>query len=141
MTILNSVESTKAFGEELGRKCQGGEIFALYGELGAGKTQFVKGLARGLNFSGEVTSPTFTLVHEYLGGRIPIYHFDLYRIADSKEAQRFGIEEYLSGEGVCVIEWPEKIKEMLPESAQHWRIKILTLVERQIERQDVKSSY
>ena len=110
----------------------GGEIFALHGVLGAGKTQLVKGLARGLGYAGEVTSPTFTIIHEYVGGRLPLYHIDLYRIADAAAALHLGIEEYLPSAGVTVIEWPERIAELLPPSSRHWRMEIASLTERTI---------
>ncbi len=88
LTILSSVEAAQAF-RKAGRPVSlGGEVFALHGVLGAGKTQLVKGLARGLGFEGDVTSPTFTIIHEYLGGRLPIYHIDLYRIQSEKDAMR-----------------------------------------------------
>jgi tRNA threonylcarbamoyladenosine biosynthesis protein TsaE len=89
-------------------------VLALCGELGAGKTQFVKGLAAGLGYQGDVTSPTFTLIHEYLGGRLPLYHFDFYRLDTEDEAIRLGLEEYLAGDGVCVIEWADKFPGVLP---------------------------
>src|SRR5476651_2689598 len=99
LTILNSVEVAQAFGESWAADLVGGEIFALSGVLGAGKTQLVKGLARGLGFPGQVTSPTFTLVNEYFGGRLPLYHIDLYRVDSEQEAAAFGVEEYLPGVG------------------------------------------
>ena len=91
-----------------------GDVLALSGDLGAGKTQFVKGLAAGLRYRAEVTSPTFTLIHEYIGGRLPLYHFDFYRIESEDEALRLGLEEYLAGDGVCVIEWGDKFPGLLP---------------------------
>lgn len=93
---------------------QPGDVIALVGELGAGKTHFVKGLADGLGYMGEVTSPTFTLIHEYLGGLMPLYHFDFFRIENEQEALDIGIEDYLSSDGVCVIEWADKLAELLP---------------------------
>ena len=136
MTILNSVAVAQAFGERWAANLKGGEIFALSGVLGAGKTQLVKGLARGLGYRGEVTSPTFTLVNEYVGGRLPLIHIDLYRINDEAEAVAFGIEDYLPGPGVTVIEWPEKILNLLPLTTQHWEIQVASLTERIIERMD-----
>jgi tRNA threonylcarbamoyladenosine biosynthesis protein TsaE len=118
LTILNSVAVAQAFGERWAADLKGGEIFALTGVLGAGKTQLVKGLARGLGYRGEVTSPTFTLVNEYVGGRLPLIHIDLYRIDSEAEAVAFGIEEYLPSRGVTVVEWPEKIAGLLPPSTQ-----------------------
>lgn len=134
LTILNSVEAAQAFGENWATDLVGGEVFALYGVLGAGKTQLVKGLARGLGFRGDVTSPTFTIVHEYRGGRLPVYHLDLYRIADEKAALAIGVEEYLPSDGVTVIEWPEKIASYLPPQTQHWELEVASLTERVIKR-------
>jgi tRNA threonylcarbamoyladenosine biosynthesis protein TsaE len=131
LTILNSVETAQAFGEGWAADLKGGEVFALSGVLGAGKTQLVKGLARGLGYVGHVTSPTFTLVNEYLGGRLPLYHIDLYRITSEKEALAFGIEEYLPVEGaVTVVEWPELIAGLLPAGTHEWEIQVASLTER-----------
>jgi len=134
LTILNSAEAAQAFGESWSSGLVGGEIFALHGVLGAGKTQLVKGLARGLGYRGDVTSPTFTLVHEYAGGRLPIYHLDLYRVEDMQAALNLGIEEYLPSEGVTIIEWPESIAEILPAQTQHWVLEVASLTERVIKR-------
>jgi tRNA threonylcarbamoyladenosine biosynthesis protein TsaE len=134
LTILNSAEAAQAFGESWAADLVGGEVFALYGVLGAGKTQLVKGLARGLGYLGDVTSPTFTLVHEYVGGRLPLYHLDLYRIADEQAALQTGVEEYLPSNGVTVIEWPETIASLLPADTRHWRIEIASLTERTIHK-------
>jgi tRNA threonylcarbamoyladenosine biosynthesis protein TsaE len=134
LTILNSVEAAQAFGESWAADLVGGEIFALSGVLGAGKTQLVKGLARGLGFRGEVTSPSFTLVNEYFGGRVPIYHIDLYRISEEKEAVAFGIEEYLPSAGVTVVEWPERIASLLPLETRRWELEVASLTERIIRK-------
>lgn len=134
LTILNSVEATQAFGESLAADLVGGEIFALHGVMGSGKTQLVKGLARGLGYRGDVTSPTFTLVHEYRGGRLPVYHLDLYRIKGEKEAIDIGLEEYLPSDGVTIVEWPERVAEILPPDAQHWELEVVSLTERVIRR-------
>ena len=109
-----------------------GAVIALTGDLGAGKTHLVKGIARGLGYEGEVTSPTFTLLHEYLGGRLPLYHLDLYRIQGAQEAVRFGVEDYLPSEGVTILEWPERIESLLPVQTQWWRIQILEDQSREI---------
>jgi tRNA threonylcarbamoyladenosine biosynthesis protein TsaE len=132
LTILSSIEATQTFGESWAREFTGGEIIALHGVLGAGKTQLVKGLARGLGFPGNVTSPTFTLIHEYRGGRLPIYHIDLYRIRSEKEAVDLGLEEYLPGDGVTVIEWPDRIPSLLPAQTRHWELEVVSLTERVI---------
>lgn len=134
LTILNNVEAAQAFGESWAANLVGGEIIALHGVLGAGKTQLVKGLARGLGFRGDVTSPTFTIVHEYCGGRLPLYHIDLYRIQNEKEAIDIGLEEYLPGDGVTVIEWPDRIASILPPETQHWGLEVVSLTERVIRQ-------
>jgi len=134
LTILNSVEVAQAFGESWATGLVGGEIFALHGVLGAGKTQLAKGLARGLGYRGDVTSPTFTIVHEYRGGRLPMYHIDLYRIQSEKEAIDIGLEEYLPGDGVTFIEWPDRIASILPPQTRHWRLEVVSLTERVIRQ-------
>ncbi len=134
LTILNSVESAQAFGESLAADLVGGEILAFSGVLGAGKTQLVKGLARGLGYLGDVTSPTFTLVHEYRGGRLTIFHLDLYRIENEEMAVSMGVEEYFAKDAVTVIEWPEKIASLLPPETQHWELEVASLTERVIKR-------
>jgi len=136
LTIFNSVEATQAFGESLAADLVGGEILALHGVLGAGKTQLVKGLARGLGFRGDVTSPTYTIVHEYQGGRLPIYHLDLYRIENERAAEQAGLEEYLPGNGVTIIEWPERIASLLPPQTRHWELEVASLTERIIRRME-----
>jgi tRNA threonylcarbamoyladenosine biosynthesis protein TsaE len=134
LTILNSVAAAQAFGESWATNLVGGEIFALRGVLGAGKTQLAKGMARGLGFRGDVTSPTFTIVHEYRGGRLPMYHIDLYRIYSEKDAVDIGLEEYLPGDGVTVVEWPERIPSLLPPQTQHWELEVVSLTERVIRQ-------
>jgi tRNA threonylcarbamoyladenosine biosynthesis protein TsaE len=109
-----SVTETLEFGGRLARELQQGYVIALSGELGAGKTALVKGLARGLGITVEVTSPTFTLIHEYTGGRLALYHIDLYRLDSVPQALAIGIEDYLNGAGVTVIEWAERIAPLLP---------------------------
>ncbi len=111
----HSPEETFAFGSRLGALTARGEIFALHGDLGAGKTQFVKGLAAGLGCdAAAVTSPTFTLIHEYTGGRLPLFHFDFYRLESVAETLRLGLDDYLGGDGVLAIEWAGKFPELLP---------------------------
>lgn len=134
LTILSTVDAAQAFGAGWAEGMTGGEIIALHGVLGAGKTQLAKGLARGLGYTGDVTSPTFTLVHEYIGGRLPIYHIDLYRIATVREAIDMGLEEFLPSEGVTVIEWPDRIASLLPPETQHWELEVVSLTERVIRR-------
>ena len=108
--ISHSPADTEALGEQFGRSAQRGLVIALSGDLGAGKTQFVRGLARGLGISGRVHSPTFTLVNEYGGGRLKLFHLDLYRLESAEQILSAGVEEYLKPEGVSVIEWAERLK-------------------------------
>ena len=105
-------------------RLRAGTVVALNGELGSGKTQFVKGLASGLGFTGEVTSPTFTLIHEYVGGRLPIYHFDFYRLENEDEALQLGLEEYFLSNGLCVIEWAGKFRCLIPSDARWFDLSI-----------------
>ena len=109
MCISHSPAETEALGEKLGRAAERGFVFALSGDLGAGKTQLVKGIARGLGISARVHSPTFTLVNEYGGGRLKLFHLDLYRLETPAQILSAGIEEYLKPDGVAVIEWAERI--------------------------------
>jgi len=133
MTISHSAEETIAFGRQLAGSLRVGDVLALTGDLGAGKTCLVKGLAAGLNITHAVTSPTFTLIHEYRGGRLPLAHIDLYRLATASEAVNIGIEEYLSGAGVTVIEWAERIESLLPAQTKRIRLTALDETTRQIE--------
>ena len=110
--ISHSPAETEALGEKFGRAAQRGWVIALSGDLGAGKTQFVRGLARGLGCAGRVHSPTFTLVNEYGGGRLKLFHLDLYRLETAEQILSAGIEEYLSPDGVSVIEWAERIYDL-----------------------------
>lgn len=132
--LLDGSESTYALGIEWARSCQGGEIIALQGPLGAGKTVLVKGIATGVGFQGEVTSPTFTLVHEYHGGRLPVIHIDLYRLEKPNDVMRLGLDEYLPGEGITVIEWPERFPGPLPKTTQWWELQIVSESIRKIFR-------
>src|ERR1700757_3722111 len=111
-TVSHSPAETEALGEQFGRAAQRGWVIALSGDLGAGKTQFVKGLARGLGISTRVHSPTFTLVAEYTGGRLDLFHLDLYRLETAEEILSAGIEDFLQPDGVAVIEWAEKLENL-----------------------------
>ena len=110
-----SEKDTFELGRKIGEKAGPGQIYTLDGDLGVGKTVFTKGLARGLGIREPVNSPTFTIVQEYRDGRLPLYHFDVYRIEDPEEMEEIGYDDYFFGEGVCLIEWAEKIRELLPE--------------------------
>lgn len=110
MPILShSPQATEAAGEELGRRAEHGWVIALTGDLGAGKTQFVRGLARGLGVASRVHSPTFTLVNEYGGGRLRLFHLDLYRLESREQMLSAGIEEFVRPDGISVIEWAERL--------------------------------
>jgi tRNA threonylcarbamoyladenosine biosynthesis protein TsaE len=112
-----SPSETQRIGHKLGGGLARGSVVALVGQLGAGKTQFVKGLVAGIGANAEVTSPTFTLIHEYTGGRFPVYHFDFFRIDDLQSAERLGLDEYFFGEGLSVVEWADKFPEVIPAGA------------------------
>ena len=111
--ITNSPEETENVGERLGRCLRGGEVIAYLGELGAGKTAFTRGLARGLGIQMRVTSPTYTIVNEYTGGRLPLFHFDMYRLVGSDELFDIGWEDYLARDGVCAVEWSENVSDAM----------------------------
>jgi tRNA threonylcarbamoyladenosine biosynthesis protein TsaE len=110
----HSVAETEALAQRLAQRLQGGEVIAFSGDLGAGKTAFTRGLARGLGITERVTSPTFTIVNEYEGGRLPLFHFDLYRLGSSDDLYDIGWEDYLARGGVCAVEWSERVADALP---------------------------
>ena len=114
----NSAAETQEFGRRFAGEVEAGAVLALVGDLGAGKTQFVKGLVAGLDSPAAATSPTFTIVHEYAGGRLPIFHFDFFRLEDRASAEHLGLDDYFFGEGVCVIEWADKFRELIPPQAR-----------------------
>ncbi len=118
MFISNSADETAAIGREYASQAQAGDILALSGDLGAGKTQFVKGLVAGLGSTAAVTSPTFTILHEYGGGRLPAYHFDFYRLESAKAALQIGLDDYFFGEGISIVEWADRFPDLIPERAQ-----------------------
>ncbi len=118
----HSADETYALGERIGKQARAGQIYALTGELGAGKTVLTKGVAAGLGISDMVNSPTFTIVQEYTNGRLPLYHFDVYRISCPEEMDEIGYEEYFYADGVCVIEWAELIEPLLPPETISIRI-------------------
>jgi tRNA threonylcarbamoyladenosine biosynthesis protein TsaE len=118
MFISNSVAETIAAGQTYGRNAGKGDVYALTGDLGAGKTQFVKGFVAGLESRAEVTSPTFVLVHEYEGGRLPVYHFDFYRLDNREAVLRIGFDDYVFGEGVSLIEWADRYADLIPPEAK-----------------------
>lgn len=109
---------TFEFGKLLGNKAKRGDVFCLIGELGVGKTVFTQGFAKGLDINEAVNSPTFTIVQVYDEGRLPFYHFDVYRISDIEEMEEIGYKEYFYGDGICLIEWGNMIREILPKNTK-----------------------
>ncbi len=111
----HSPQETFAIGEQIGKEAQPGQVYTLIGDLGVGKTVFTQGVANGLGITEPVNSPTFTIVQIYEEGRMPFYHFDVYRIGDVEEMEEIGYEDCFYGEGICLIEWANLIEEILPE--------------------------
>ena len=131
MKTVNEVfspEETFALGKTFGNAAKQGEVYAFYGDLGVGKTVFIKGFAAGLGVTEDVVSPTFTIIQEYGSGRLPMYHFDVYRIDDPDELFEIGFEEYVYGEGVTLVEWAEKAEEFLPKD------RIMIRIEKDFEK-------
>jgi tRNA threonylcarbamoyladenosine biosynthesis protein TsaE len=134
--ISNSPAETEAIGRQLAGDVDARSVLALKGELGSGKTSFTKGLVAGLRSSAKVTSPTFTIIHEYQGGRLPVYHLDFFRLENRETAARLGVDDYFFGDGLSVIEWADRFPELVPEQAR-WisfavtseRQRIITIVD------------
>ena len=124
----NSAEETWALGKRLGEQAAVGEVYCLDGDLGTGKTVFTQGFAAGLGIEGPVNSPTFTILQQYDDGRLPLYHFDVYRIGDVEEMDEIGYEECFYGEGVCLVEWSSLIQEILPRQV------IRVVIEKDLEK-------
>ena len=123
-----SAKETFELGMEFGKQAKPGQIYTMKGDLGVGKTVFTQGFAAGLDIDGPVNSPTFTIIQEYEEGRLPFYHFDVYRIGDVEEMDEIGYEDYFYGNGVCMIEWAELIAEILPGNCIH------ILIEKDLEK-------
>ena len=132
--LLASLAETTDFGRLLGREARPGDIITLGGNLGAGKTTLTQAIGQGLNVPDNcyITSPTFSLLHEY-PGRIPLYHMDLYRLSSEEEIEELGFEDYLYGEGLCVIEWPERLGTLMPEERLHIELRFTEETARQAE--------
>ena len=143
MFISHSPAETESLGESWGRDAQSGLVIALSGDLGAGKTQLVRGLARGLGVTTRVHSPTFTLVNEYNGGRLKLFHLDLYRLETPEQLYSAGIEEFLKPDGVAVIEWAERLEDgrwkMEDGTLRKVRIEVLSETERRIIYEDSRA--
>ena len=115
--LTNSPAETRALGRQLAKTLQAGDVLLLWGDLGAGKSEFTRGVAEGLNVTSTVTSPSFTILNVYEEGRIPLYHFDWYRIGDESELTDMGLDEFVGGDGVALIEWHERAPYLIPETA------------------------
>ncbi|MCX7904648.1 MAG: tRNA (adenosine(37)-N6)-threonylcarbamoyltransferase complex ATPase subunit type 1 TsaE [Caloramator sp.] len=130
--MSHSQDMTLEIGYKIAKLLNKGDVISLNGDLGAGKTHLVKGLAKGLEVQEDITSPTFTIVNEYYG-KMPLYHFDVYRISDITELYEIGFEEYIYGEGVSIVEWGNLVEELLPDYTIKINIKILDDNTREIE--------
>ena len=131
--VSNNPAQTGQYGIQLGTLVQSGDVILLYGDLGAGKTHFTQGIAKGLGILEPVRSPTFTLVNEYQEGRLPLYHIDLYRLAGDADIATIGLDEYFDEEGIVVVEWPEKGKAWLPADALHIHLNHLSDWQRTVQ--------
>ena len=123
-----SAKETFDFGEKLALNAKSGDVFTLEGDLGCGKTVFSQGFAKGLDVKDNICSPTFTIIQEYYSGRLPFYHFDVYRISDVEEMDEGGFDDYVYGDGVCLIEWANIIEEILPKN------RIEVVIEKDLEK-------
>lgn len=130
--VSTSEKQTIKLGEQIGRKLKQGDVVALYGEFGAGKTVLIKGIAEGIGCKEIIKSPSFVYVHEYKG-RLPVFHIDLYRVNNTQDIMTLGIHEFINSEGICLIEWAEKGQGMLPKNAIAIHIKIIDEKTREIE--------
>ena len=128
-------EETYELGMKLGKEARPGQVYTLNGDLGAGKTVFAKGFAKGLGIDDTVSSPTFTILQVYESGRYPLYHFDVYRIADSSEMDEIGFDEYVYSEGISLIEWAEYIEDILPD--KYIRVDILRDLEKGFDHRHI----
>ena len=135
-TILRTPEETIAFGRALAGTLHSGDVIALCGELGAGKTHLVKGLAAGLGAECPVTSPTFTLIHEYPGGRLPIFHADIYRVEEEQDLMKIGLDDYLAENGIVVVEWADKFPKSLPARTRWIKFQFLEDGTREVSEDD-----
>lgn len=131
--ISHNPDETFAFGQRLAVSLRRGDVLALTGELGAGKTHLVKGIAHGLGIETEITSPTFTLIHEHTGGVLTLFHIDLYRLESAGEALNIGLDEYFEPGGVTVVEWAGRFPELIPRGARWIRLRVLENDLREIE--------
>ena len=124
LTVTNSAAETRTLGEQLASRLQPGDTVILEGELGAGKSELARGIARGLGVTETVTSPSFTILNVYESGRCPLYHFDWYRLESEEELYELGMDEYLGGDGVAVVEWAERCPDAVPEKRIRIRLEV-----------------
>ncbi len=134
MTLLANTEETIAWGRELAISLQAGDVIALVGNLGAGKTHATKGVVAGLGATAQVSSPTFTLVHEYIGGRLPIFHFDFYRLESAEEVIGIGWDDYLDASGIIIVEWADRFADLMPAHSQWYRFAVTDDGARSVEK-------
>lgn len=134
--ISNSPAETEEIARRLAEEIVPGSLLALKGELGSGKTLFTQGLVAGMDSDAAVTSPTFTIVHEYQGGRLPVYHFDFFRLENRDSALQLGLEDYFFGDGVSVVEWADRFPELIPEQARWISFEIKSERQRMITLSD-----
>lgn len=127
-----SPQETRALGRSLAQSLQPGDVLLLFGDLGAGKSEMTRGIAEGLGVSGPVTSPSFTILNVYDDGRVPLYHFDWYRLESAEELYEMGMDEYLGGDGVAVVEWPSQCPEAIPETCLSVKLTPVGDTEREI---------
>jgi tRNA threonylcarbamoyladenosine biosynthesis protein TsaE len=133
MFISGSPAETMKAGARAAAAAKIGDVFGLVGDLGAGKTQFVKGFVEAIGSGADVTSPTFTLIHEYDGGRCPVYHFDFYRLDSPDAVVRLGFDEYIDGDGICIIEWADRFPQLLPPATRMITFVVRNETERSID--------
>ena len=133
MIITKSASETQALGERIAGQLQPGDVLLLEGDLGAGKSELTRGIARGLGVTETVTSPSFTILNVYESGRCPLYHFDWYRLESADELYELGMDEYLGGDGIAVIEWPGQCPDAVPENAIRIRLEATGENERKID--------
>ena len=133
MTITKNTAETRALGEKIAARLQPGDVLLLEGDLGAGKSELTRGIARGLGVTETVTSPSFTILNVYESGRCPLYHFDWYRLESAEELYELGMDEYLGGDGIAVVEWSEMCPDAVPENAVRIRLEAVGENERKIE--------
>ena len=122
--VTESEDKTIALGEDLARRLKHGDLVALFGDLGTGKTRFVQGVCRGLGIREHVASPTFTIVNQYNAGELVVYHFDFYRVNSLSEIRDVGFEDYVAGDGISLIEWAEKVHQLLPSHRYDVRLEL-----------------